>query len=348
MGKGRMGSPGRSGIRVKKLSVALTAGEPGGVGPEVLVKAVRETRELFRPVLVGRRSVLEAAMRLVAPGFDLVAWEEGSDPPEGGGVEARFLPEPEAGEDEWIPGKPTAGGGRAAVEAITEAVRLASAGRVVAIVTAPIAKEALRLAGYPWPGHTEMLADLTGTREYGMMLAGGGLRVMLVTIHCALRDVPGRITPEAVARAVGLAHRACHMLGIGEPRVAVAGLNPHAGEGGMFGGEEEDAIAPGLALARARGCPSTGPYPPDTVYFRAHRGEFDIVVSMYHDQGLIPLKLLAFDTGVNVTVGLPFVRTSPDHGTAFDKAWRNEADPRSMIEAIRLAIAMSGQAGKTA
>jgi 4-hydroxythreonine-4-phosphate dehydrogenase len=196
------------------------------------------------------------------------------------------------------------------------------------------------MAGLPWPGHTEMLAELTGTEDFAMMLMGGGLRVILVTIHMALREVPPLITRGSVLRCIRLARRACLMLSMEAPRIAVAGLNPHAGEAGLFGGEEAGAIAPAVEEARAEGLAVTGPWPPDTVFHRALRGEFDIVVSMYHDQGLIPLKLVAFETGVNVTVGLPVVRTSPDHGTAYDIAWQGRADARSMAEAVRAAASL--------
>jgi len=244
----------------------------------------------------------------------------------------------DTGRAEYSVGKPTAGGGRASVEAIKKAVELARSGSVHSIATAPISKEALKLAGYAWPGHTEMLAELTGTKDFAMMLVGGSLRVLLVTIHVSYAEVPGLVTEESVLRTIRLAMRAAEMLDLNEPRIAVCGLNPHAGEAGMFGAEEREIITPAIDAAAKEGIPVSGPYPPDTVFFRAARGEFDIVVAMYHDQGLIPLKLLAFEEGVNVTVGLPIIRTSPDHGTAYEIAGRGEANPSSMIEAIRLAL----------
>jgi 4-hydroxythreonine-4-phosphate dehydrogenase len=239
--------------------------------------------------------------------------------------------------------RPTPDGGRASAASIKQAVDLASEGVVQSIVTAPISKEALKMAGLTWPGHTEMLAELTGTKEYGMMLMGGSkkgkrLRVVLATIHEPIKDVPRLITKDSVLRAVRLSALACRMLSIKEPNIAVSGLNPHAGESGMFGNEEQKAIIPAVREAKASGIPVSGPYPPDTVFYRACRGEFDIVVSMYHDQGLIPLKLTAFESGVNVTLGLPFIRTSPDHGTAYDIAWQDKANSRSMSEAIKAAI----------
>ncbi|EFK96219.1 Pyridoxal phosphate (active vitamin B6) biosynthesis PdxA [sediment metagenome] len=183
-----------------------------------------------------------------------------------------------------------------------------------------------------------MLADLTGTKNYAMMLTGGPLRVILVTIHTALKNVPDLITKQKIVKTIRLAKKACGMLGMKKPGIAVAGLNPHAGEAGMFGDEETRKIIPAIKMTLREGILVSGPYPPDTVFHKAYKGEVDIIVCMYHDQGLIPLKMIAFDTGVNVTVGLPFVRTSPDHGTAYDIAWKGIADPSSMIEAIKLAV----------
>ena len=205
---------------------------------------------------------------------------------------------------------------------IKKAVELALRRQVDGIVTAPISKEALKMAGFKWPGHTEMLADLTNTKDYAMMLVGGPLRVILVTIHTALKNVPDLITRQRIIKTIRLAKKACDMLRIKKPRIAVAGLNPHAGEAGIFGDEEIKKIIPAVKEAIKEGIPVSGPYPPDTIFHKAYKGEVDIIVCMYHDQGLIPLKMIAFDKGVNVTVGLPFVRTSPDHGTAYDIAWK--------------------------
>jgi 4-hydroxythreonine-4-phosphate dehydrogenase len=233
--------------------------------------------------------------------------------------------------------KPTAEGGRACVSYIKKAVEFALSKHVDGIVTAPISKEALKMAGFKWPGHTEMLADLTNTKDYTMMLIGKPLRVILVTIHTALKNVPDLITKSKVLKTIRLAKKACDMLNIRNPRIAVAGLNPHAGEAGIFGNEEFKKIIPAVKEAIKEGIPVSGPYPPDTIFHKAYKGDVDIVVCMYHDQGLIPLKMIAFDKGVNVTIGLPFVRTSPDHGTAYDIAWKGMANPLSMIEAIKVA-----------
>lgn len=320
--------------------LAITMGEPGGVGPEVALKAVRATLSLYIPLIVGDPAVIEeAAVALQIP-FDMRIIAEPGD------ARADLINLIDTGPaGDFTKGAASAAGGRASVAAIRRAVELAMGGDVDAIVTAPISKEALRRAGYPWPGHTEMLAELTGTSgtsDYRMMLLGGAagppLRVILATTHIALKEVPSLISRESVLRTIRLSMRACRMLSIFEPRIAVAGLNPHAGEAGMFGDEEINIITPAIMDAQKEGIPATGPYPPDTVFYRASKGEFDIVVCMYHDQGLIPLKLLAFETGVNVTVGLPIIRTSPDHGTAYDIAWRGLANPSSMIEAVKMAL----------
>jgi 4-hydroxythreonine-4-phosphate dehydrogenase len=313
-------------------TVAVTMGEPGGIGPEVALKGVAVMQDECVPVLVGDPEVFKTALETLGVSLALKSVAEPR------GHEPDTIQLIDTGRAEYKVGEPTAGGGKASVEAIKKAVSLALEGKVHAVVTAPISKEALKMAGYQWPGHTEMLAELTGTRDFTMMLVGGALRVILVTIHVAIEDVPSLITKEAVLRALRLAGHAARMLDIRNPMIAVAGLNPHAGEAGMFGKEERDVIVPAIEAAKAEGIPASGPYPPDTVYFRAARGEFDLVVSMYHDQGLIPLKLLAFEEGVNVTVGLPIIRTSPDHGTAYELAGKGEADPSSMIAAMNLAL----------
>ena len=304
-------------LRMRRI--AITMGEPGGIGPEVAVRAALALKDA-EPVLVGSADVFREAAGLIG--------------------ETLSIPVIDTGSAEFTKGAATAGGGRAAYEAIRRAVAMCVSGEASAMVTAPVSKESLKMAGLPWPGHTEMLAELTGAKDFGMMLIGGGLRVVLVTIHRAIRDVPALITTERVLGTIRLAARAARMLSIDAPRIAVAALNPHAGEGGMFGSEESEHITPAIERARAEGIACSGPWPPDTVFFRARRGEFDIVVCMYHDQGLIPLKLVGFEQGVNVTVGLPIIRTSPDHGTAYDIAWQGKADPASMQEAVRLALCL--------
>jgi 4-hydroxythreonine-4-phosphate dehydrogenase len=222
---------------------------------------------------------------------------------------------------------------------------------VAAIVTAPISKEALHAAGYPYPGHTELLAELTGAKEVGMLMVSpprskkdSGLRILLATTHLALRDLPDRLTRKRVRTAIRLAHEAARKyFGFRRPRLAVTGLNPHAGEGGLFGREEEEIIRPAVEQARREGIPVSGPFPADSLIRQAFEGKYDLVVAMYHDQALIPIKLLGFGRAVNVTVGLPFIRTSPDHGTAYDIAGKGIADPSSLVEAIRLAVDFSAK-----
>jgi 4-hydroxythreonine-4-phosphate dehydrogenase len=236
----------------------------------------------------------------------------------------------------------SAAGGRLAARAIERATAWAQAGRIDAITTGPIHKVGLARAGYPFEGHTEFLAALTGGGTVGMMMVGGGLRIMLATIHLAVRDLPRRLTAQKILTAVRLTHRAMREW-FGKPRAAigVSALNPHASDHGRFGDEEARVIAPAIARARRSGIRATGPYPADTLFHRAHQGEFDATVAMYHDQALIPIKLLAFGRAVNLTVGLPFVRTSVDHGTAYDIAGKGVADPGSLLEALELAARLA-------
>jgi 4-hydroxythreonine-4-phosphate dehydrogenase len=231
-------------------------------------------------------------------------------------------------------GRVSAASGRMAYDAVVAAIDLARAGKVAGMVTAPIHKEALAAAGLPYPGHTEILAEKGGAGRVAMMLANDDIRTVLVTIHCSLADAIRRADFPAQMSAIRLAHQGGRALGIARPRIAVAGLNPHAGEGGLFGDEEIRIIAPAIAAARAEGMDASGPWPGDTVFMQARNGRFDVVVAQYHDQGLIPVKYLGLERGVNITLGLPFVRTSPDHGTAFDIAGRGIADPRSLETAI--------------
>ena len=241
---------------------------------------------------------------------------------------------------------PTKASGRAAVESVLKAIDLALKGEIDAIVTAPISKEAVKMAGYPWPGHTEILAERTGTKQPVMTMVGGGLIVPLVTTHVSMADLPKRITRERVLRAIRvIAESLPKYWGIRRPRIAVCGLNPHAGEAGQFGREEIEAIAPAIRLAQKAGVSCSGPLPADVVFYQARRGLYDAVVAMYHDQANIPVKMLAFDSGVNVTLGLPIIRTSPDHGTAFDIASKGIANPGSMIAAIKMAVAMVAKRG---
>jgi 4-hydroxythreonine-4-phosphate dehydrogenase len=319
---------------MKKL--ALTMGDPGGVGPEIVIKALysSEVRYYCAPIVIGDRIVIEEALNLLKLPLTLriIKSPEESQPALGSInlIDVRVM-------KKFKKGQPTAKSGRACVSYIKKAVELALNKQVHGIVTAPISKKALKMAGFAWPGHTEMLADLTNTKEYAMMLVGGPLRVILATIHVPLKSVPALITKDKVLKTIRLAMKACDVFGIKNPKIAVAGLNPHAGEAGIFGDEEIKKIIPAVEAAKKEGIPVSGPYPPDTIFHKTYKGEIDIIVCMYHDQGLIPLKMIAFEEGVNVTVGLPFIRTSPDHGTAYDIAWKGVASPTSMIEAIKLA-----------
>ena len=316
--------------------IAITIGDPGGIGPEVSIKSLLSmVPGDFISVLIGDLCVIkEAAEMVTIPLRIKIIDDVGEAAQLSPGTLwcfdmkylASFKKAVSDGEN-----------GAASVGYIRKAVDLAKEKKVDAIVTAPISKMALKLGGFQWPGHTEMLAEFTGTEEYAMMLVGGPLRVILVTIHTALRNVPDLITHERVLKTIRLAQKACTMLGLERPSIAVAGLNPHGGESGVLGEEEEKVIIPAVREARAEGLNVLGPYPPDVVFYKAYRGAADIVVCMYHDQGLIPLKMIAFDTGVNVTVGIPIIRTSPDHGTAYDIAWKGIADPSSMREAIEIA-----------
>lgn len=321
-----------------KPKIAISMGDPAGVGPEIILMALGDpaVRRICSPIVVGDRGLLDMlAARLGRKGLAKGAVKDAS---------ALDL-------DSLKPGVASAGCGRAMIGYIEEAVRMVQRGEVHAIVTAPITKEAARLAGFKYPGHTEFIAHLTGAKDFLMMLGGVGrrdLKVVLVTIHVPLSAVPSLVTKAAVLKTLRIANAAfIKDLGIKRPRFAVAGLNPHAGEAGMFGSEDIRVIAPAVKKARAESIDATGPLPPDTVFYRAVRkGEFDCVVCMYHDQGLGPLKLLHFEDGVNVTLGLPIVRTSPDHGTAYDIAWKGEANPASLISAIRMAVMMARNRGR--
>ena len=312
-------------------------GDPVGIGPEIIAKLFDQG--LPTPAVVyGDANSLQRAIDML--GMDLVVQRIHGLPPQGQ-ASSRIIPLIQSGtalpaDLPW--GQVDARAGRCAYEAVCLAIDDAMAGRLRAIVTAPLNKQAMHAAGVDFPGHTEILAERSGTQHVAMMLANKELKVLLTTIHVALADVPSLITTELELRSIRLAHQACVQAGIKQPRVAVAGLNPHAGEDGKFGREEIDVICPAIESARSEGINASGPWPGDTIFMRARRGEFDIVVAQYHDQGLIPVKYLGVDEGVNVTVGLPFVRTSVDHGTAFDIAGKGEADAASLRCAVDLAI----------
>ena len=328
--------------------LAITMGDPAGIGPEIIIKACEKLRARIdagdlRLLIIGSGVALKNATAQLGTSLD--------------------APEVRASDAEWPnlcflqadaegepirPGVLSADGGRFAFKAVEQGVRLTQAGRIGGIVTAPLNKEALNKAGYHYPGHTEMLAELTGVKGSVMMLAHGNMRVSHVSTHVALQDVPKRLTPERLRYVIDLTDKALRGLGLERPKIAVAALNPHAGEGGLFGRQDIDVSEPTIAKAVADGLNVVGPVPGDTVFVKLRAAQYDAVIAMYHDQGHIPVKLLGFEvdpatgrwqelSGVNITLGLPIIRTSVDHGTAFDIAGKGIANERSLIEAIEYA-----------
>jgi len=327
---------------VSRPRIAITMGDAAGVGPEVIMKALAdpEVYALCRPLVVGDARRLARAGEIVDTRLTVRAIATPRD--------ARFEPGiVDCMDLALVPedapfGKLSAACGEAAYRFIERGVALALAGEVDALCTAPINKEALNAAGHRFPGHTELLAQLTGTPEVSLMLMAPGLRVIHVTTHIGLLDAVERIDAGLVERTIARGRDLLRRAGTREPRIAVCGINPHAGEGGLFGrGEEEAKIAPAIRACRARGWQIDGPLPADTLFYRARKGDFDLVVAMYHDQGHGPVKAVAFDTGVNITAGLPVLRTSVDHGTAFDIAGTGRADERSMLAALRQAAELA-------
>ena len=318
----------------ERVRIALTIGDPSGVGPELVCRIAGRSDVLgiCRPVAVGSRAV-----------FAAVCGKTGLPLPE------EIVDVTPAGCDPAAirPGRPQRAGGALAAAAIEHAVRGCLNGRYAAMVTAPISKLAIQAAGVPFSGHTEWLAARCGVASPTMLLWSGELAVALVTCHQALASVPGGLSVEGIVTAGRRLAAVLQVLGVPSPRIAVLGLNPHAGEDGLFGGEERETIAPACRKLAEAGLDVVGPLPPDTAFVPARRAAFDGWVAMYHDQGLIPVKTLAFDRAVNVTLGLPIVRTSPDHGTAWDIAWRGLAEQESMLEAVRLAVRLATIAGRT-
>jgi len=322
--------------------IGITMGDPVGIGPEIIVKALSEKHllSMCRPVVFGDRRIL--AREPGGSGLTIETLSErdlNNIRPKPGTIP--LIPVSDLDPENSRYGNPDPESGKAMADYITKAVTAASSGRIDALVTAPINKASLRAAGYDFPGHTEMLAQLTNTQKVVMMLAGTRLRVVLVTIHCALKEVPGQISAEKIFTTIAITHD--HLkkyFNIEKPRIAVAALNPHGGENGLFGSEETEHILPAIRQAENKNMNVQGPFPPDTLFYRAAKGAFDAVVCMYHDQGLIPLKMLHFEDGVNISLGLPIIRTSVDHGTAYDIAGRNKADPSSLIRAVQMAAEM--------
>ena len=332
--------------------LGITMGDPAGVGPEIIARALAQpaVTSSCKPVVIGDRSVMAATLELLHSPLELHAV--------GSPAECRFAPGAvecldlgNVDAERLRKASVSAEAGRAAYAYIETGVKLCQSGEIDGLVTAPINKEALAAAGVQHSGHTEILAKLSGTADFAMLLMGKELKVIHVTTHVALRRVPDLVTRERVLKVIHLAQRTMSGLGRPRPRIAVCGLNPHAGEDGLFGDEEKTQIIPAVEAARREGLDVFGPLPADTLFSRARGGEFDIVVAMYHDQGHVPVKTLGFTydeaagawtglSGVNVTVGLPFLRVSVDHGTAFDRAWKGIANPESMVEALDVAVRM--------
>ena len=323
-------------------TIGITLGDPAGIGPEVIVKALADPvlRHKAKYVIYGMNELLAYAADLAE--FDVFWWRDQ--------FSGRLRSYPHdvvvVDYDQYSMlgsaiRSPSKMGGEASMRFCTDAIDSAQKKLVDAVVTAPIAKESWKLAGYGYPGHTELFAQRTNARRYAMMFAGGPLKVVLATVHVPLSQVPGLLTRELLEAIIDLTARELPRFGIERPRIALAGLNPHAGEDGLLGHEDVRVLRPAVEDGRARGIAVDGPFPGDTIFGRATRGEFDVVIACYHDQGLIPVKLLAFGRSVNVTLGLPIVRTSVDHGTAFDIAGKGVADPSSMIEAVLLAARLS-------
>jgi 4-hydroxythreonine-4-phosphate dehydrogenase len=321
--------------------IGITMGDPAGVGPEIIVKALSdpEMYDICCPVVFGDSGAL--TMNLKASGALTI--REIAHPSEAQGKPGRIdlVSVCKLGKEFLIPGIPKVEGGTAMVDCIVTAVEMAKKGEIAALVTCPISKALMQQAGHSFEGHTQLIAFMTDCRDYVMMLAGGRFRVALVTIHCALKDVPSLLSTEKIYKTIAITSKALvRDFGIKSPRIAVSGLNPHAGESGLFGSEEDSIIRPAIERAVVDGYSCEGPFPPDTVFHRAASGGLDAVVAMYHDQGLIPLKLLHFNDAVNVSLGLPIIRTSVDHGTAYDIAGKGIADPSSLKAAIKTAVMM--------
>ncbi|MEM6562327.1 MAG: 4-hydroxythreonine-4-phosphate dehydrogenase PdxA, partial [Planctomycetota bacterium] len=324
----------------ERPAIAISMGDPAGIGPEVVVKALADPqlRRRARFIIYGLNELLAYAADQAE--FDVFWWRDSYR------GKLRHYPHDVVVVDYDAydilgpaVAAPSKLGGEASMRFVLDGIRAATDGIADALVTAPICKESWKLAGYGFPGHTELLAERTKARHHAMMFAGGPLKVVLATIHVPLNSLWGTLNIGSVLRPTELLHKSLvDDFGIPSPRIAVAGLNPHASENGLFGDEEERIIAPAILHAREAGINAVGPVSPDVIFREAARGRYDAVVAMYHDQGLIPVKLLAFDESVNMTLGLPIIRTSPDHGTAFDIVGKNRANPGSMTAAIRMAV----------
>jgi len=322
--------------------IAVTMGDPAGIGPEIIIKALAEGELSGTPaVVVGCAATFRRILALgVTPAAELRIIDEVSQAHFAPGV-INVIDEPLADPQALVPGKVQKEAGDLAYRCVKRATELAMAGHVHAIATAPLNKEALYSAGHIYPGHTELLAKLTHSRDYAMVLYTDKLKVIHVSTHIALRKFLDTLSHERVETVIQMADTFLRRVGYDNPRIAVAGVNPHAGENGLFGDEEIKIVGPSVEKMKAKGINVTGPCPPDTVFLQTYEGMYDMVVAMYHDQGHIPLKLMGFYDGVNITAGLPFIRTSADHGTAFDIAWTGKAKSESMAISIQLAVQLA-------
>lgn len=319
--------------------IGISMGDPAGIGPEIIVKALNtpNVHEVCQPIVIGDTTILKRALKFLPVPLNITPVDHPANAIDDSKTISIIN---RSNLDKTVIGlpSPTIETGKAMENYIITGVNLAQNKEIDGLVTCPITKTGLKIAGSRFHGHTELIADQTGTREFAMMLAGDRLRVVLVTIHIPIATVPKSLTIQNILQTIGLTQESLvNRFGIPSPKLAVAGLNPHAGEASMFGNEEEKIIMPAVNLAREQGLNIDGPLPPDTVFFHAVNGRYDAVICMYHDQGLIPFKLVHFKDGVNTTLGLPIIRTSVDHGTAYDIAWKGIADPTSLVEAIYMA-----------
>ncbi len=326
-----------------KLLVGITMGDPCGIGPEIILKSLKSPsiRKIANYVIIGNKDVFEQTSRtlkiplkyrVISHLSEIENSKQSISLLSIGNFKANLIKQKRA----------TVDGGDLSVQCVIRGINLAMSGHIAALVTAPICKEAIHLGGYGYPGHTEMLKNFSGAERVVMLMAGGKLRVAFVTTHIALKDVPLSITVDDILETIIISDSNLKQyFGIKKPRIAVCGLNPHAGEEGIFGDEERKFIIPAIEKAKKKGIQCDGPVSADTIFYKALKGSYDVIVAIYHDQGAIPLKLHAFESGVNITLGIPFIRTSPDHGTAYDIAGKGIANPRSMMEAIKMAVKMS-------
>ncbi|MCP4049517.1 MAG: 4-hydroxythreonine-4-phosphate dehydrogenase PdxA [bacterium] len=329
--------------------IGISLGDPGGIGPEITLKALKQNLadQSYIPVIFGSESIIHhSSLKSLTDHFDFKFSLPDQKSYAGKKNEVYFIDSYPSLNKDYLTCKPDKTNGKAAYSFIQNGIKYAQNNKISALVTAPVCKESFKLSSIPYTGHTTMLTELTKSRKTSMAFYTSNLKTVLVTVHKPLSQVPALLTKENLSTAVENSFLFASLLGIKKPKIAISGLNPHAGENGMFGTEEQTIIVPFIQELAKKNIIVEGPFPPDTIYYKAYHGSFDIIISLYHDQGLIPVKLLAFDSAVNVTLGLPFIRTSPDHGTAFDIACKDKASPESIIAAIDLAINFSANQHK--